>query len=266
MHRVLLIGDPMTDTNVYCRVRDQICREAPIPILDIVSETHCAGGALNVKANLEALGLQVEFITTSTESLKQRVWVGDRLICRYDRDGNGLGVSPFPAIQVLGFDALVISDYQKGLFRKPDEARRFLAGVWQAPQRPPIFVDTKSEFPGRTFGGADFIFPSVSEWPRVEPDVKEFKHVVRKDGANGCYIDGVHVSTEPLHGADPVGAGDTFLAGFVWAYLEHCSQQGSREDGISCLTASAQAANKAARIVCGKRGTSVATLEELLAS
>ena len=60
--RVLVVGDVMLDRFVYGTV-DRVSPEAPIPIVQIDSETEVLGGAGNVARNIAALEANVTFIS-----------------------------------------------------------------------------------------------------------------------------------------------------------------------------------------------------------
>ena len=60
--RVLCIGDVMLDRYVYGEV-GRLSPEAPVPVLNIDSETYSLGGAGNVLRNLAALGAQMSFVS-----------------------------------------------------------------------------------------------------------------------------------------------------------------------------------------------------------
>src|SRR5512138_390264 len=53
--RVLVIGDVMLDQFLWGRVA-RISPEAPVPVVEIASETFHLGGAANVAGNVRALG------------------------------------------------------------------------------------------------------------------------------------------------------------------------------------------------------------------
>jgi D-beta-D-heptose 7-phosphate kinase / D-beta-D-heptose 1-phosphate adenosyltransferase len=59
--QVLVIGDVMLDRYLIGEV-NRISPEAPVPVLLIKSEQHCAGGAANVAANLALLGIHTRMI------------------------------------------------------------------------------------------------------------------------------------------------------------------------------------------------------------
>ncbi|MDH4223591.1 MAG: PfkB family carbohydrate kinase, partial [candidate division Zixibacteria bacterium] len=54
-HNVLIIGDLMLDEYIWGKV-NRISPEAPVPVVEIVSETAKLGGAANVALNIKALG------------------------------------------------------------------------------------------------------------------------------------------------------------------------------------------------------------------
>jgi len=59
--RVLVLGDLMLD----CHIRGEVTRispEAPVPVVRVVSRSWSPGGAANVAANLNELGLKVELV------------------------------------------------------------------------------------------------------------------------------------------------------------------------------------------------------------
>jgi D-beta-D-heptose 7-phosphate kinase/D-beta-D-heptose 1-phosphate adenosyltransferase len=60
--RVLCVGDVMLDRFTYGEVT-RISAEAPIPVCRVVNETIMLGGAGNVVRNLDALGVDTDFVT-----------------------------------------------------------------------------------------------------------------------------------------------------------------------------------------------------------
>jgi D-beta-D-heptose 7-phosphate kinase / D-beta-D-heptose 1-phosphate adenosyltransferase len=59
--RVLVLGDAMVDG--WLRgTADRVCREAPLPVVDLADTGYACGGAANTAANLAALGAQVRLV------------------------------------------------------------------------------------------------------------------------------------------------------------------------------------------------------------
>jgi D-beta-D-heptose 7-phosphate kinase / D-beta-D-heptose 1-phosphate adenosyltransferase len=59
--RVLVLGDFMLDEYLWGHIQ-RISPEAPVPVLNLVSQTHALGGAGNVAKNLRSLGVRVSCI------------------------------------------------------------------------------------------------------------------------------------------------------------------------------------------------------------
>jgi D-beta-D-heptose 7-phosphate kinase/D-beta-D-heptose 1-phosphate adenosyltransferase len=148
--RVLVLGDMMLDRFIWGSV-SRISPEAPVPVVEIKTESTCLGGAANVASNIHSLGgipvplgvlgndyeggrLREEFRLIGSPvsgliidklrptSIKTRILAHHQQVCRTDREDR----SPLsPALQskvagkfkaVLPFvDAVVVSDYAKGL-------------------------------------------------------------------------------------------------------------------------------------------------------
>lgn len=60
--RVLVIGEAFLDT-YYAGAADRICREAPVPIVDVTKRSYAPGGAANVAVNVATLGAQSIFLS-----------------------------------------------------------------------------------------------------------------------------------------------------------------------------------------------------------
>ncbi len=148
--KVLVIGDFMLDRYLYGDV-SRICPEAPVPIVDLRTIEHTAGGAGNVVANLSSLGgkpLTLGLIGADEEgdaltallgetgacltgllrdasrptSVKSRVMAHNQQMLRLDREtripvsGHMLRSLKDACDQaVAAADIVVLSDYAKGL-------------------------------------------------------------------------------------------------------------------------------------------------------
>jgi D-beta-D-heptose 7-phosphate kinase/D-beta-D-heptose 1-phosphate adenosyltransferase len=60
--RALVIGETMVDSYLHGTPRD-LCREAPVPIVDVHDRRDVPGGAANTAANIAALGGTVSFVS-----------------------------------------------------------------------------------------------------------------------------------------------------------------------------------------------------------
>jgi D-beta-D-heptose 7-phosphate kinase/D-beta-D-heptose 1-phosphate adenosyltransferase len=148
--QVLVIGDAILDAYLQ-GTASRLCREAPVPIVDVTEADYVPGGAANTAANIATLGGQVHFLTVigddvpghqlcselgrcgvslegivqspNRETLvKQRLLADEQLLVRFDR-GSTAEISPDEEdglIEQLNrhfptCDAVVISDYAYGI-------------------------------------------------------------------------------------------------------------------------------------------------------
>jgi rfaE bifunctional protein kinase chain/domain len=148
--KVLVLGDVMLDRFIWGAVR-RISPEAPVPVVEVESETYMLGGAANVLHNLIALGghaqicglvgedqpgLQVRELLEDLEvpddglvqsgqrptTVKTRVVAQSQQVVRVDRE-NRQPADPKETTAIVDYlenqmpqvDAVIISDYAKGL-------------------------------------------------------------------------------------------------------------------------------------------------------
>jgi rfaE bifunctional protein kinase chain/domain len=147
--RIAVVGDLMLDRYVWGEAT-RLSPEAPVPVVDFVSETSRLGGAGNVAANLASLGARVTpFGVTGTDeagralraalasagmadkgviadahritTLKTRIIARDRQVVRVDRERRDPLTHSFEEALIARIkaalprlDALVVSDYGKG--------------------------------------------------------------------------------------------------------------------------------------------------------
>ena len=161
--RVLVIGDLMLDHYVWGRVQ-RISPEAPVPVVDVTSESVMLGGAGNVFLNLASLGASVQVCGVvgqdaagealmdvlrghgaSVEGIiceegrpttqKTRVVAHQQQVVRFDRELRG-GISPKTHARLLDYldvhldeiHCVVVSDYAKGMI-SDDLMRRLTASA-----------------------------------------------------------------------------------------------------------------------------------------
>tara|TARA_R110002073_G_C9449893_1_gene578005 strand:- start:1314 stop:2027 length:714 start_codon:yes stop_codon:yes gene_type:complete len=235
--KILVIGDSCVDNFVYCDI-SRLCPEAPVPVLQPINTVTNAGMAGNVVRNLIALGAEVELITNEINIRKTR-YVDNKsgqMIMRLDENDvcdayNGNSYDP-------GYDAIVISDYDKGFLTEYD------IQTWLVNAKCPTFVDTKkhlTEFAHE----ADFIKINKPEWDKSSH--YDGDNIIVTDGKNGATYKNKNYPVEAeVKVSNVSGAGDTFLAGLVYAYV--------KSDNI---TEAISFANQCASKVVQERGVTV---------
>ena len=115
------------------------------------------------------------------------------------------------------YDAVIISDYNKGFLEKEDI--KFFSEKLECP----IFLDTK-KYLGDWCHNIDFIKINHQEhqknYERL-PDYPELKEkLIVTKGKHGCEYKGKIYPTEEVPVKDVSGAGDTLIAGLVFEYVK----------------------------------------------
>ena len=240
--RVLLIGDSCTDVYVYGDVK-RLNPEAPVPILEPKREQTSQGMAWNVFNNLNAFGVDVDMVTNEETIIKTR-YVDEKSnqqILRVDEEGDVKKLElEFTNDGMGDYDALVISDYNKGFITQEqliELSSRFVG---------PVFVDTKK----KTIPEGVFVKINEIEFEKLEHYNSDNLIITR--GGKGTEYRGKLYPAEKVNVFDVVGAGDTFLAALTFGYLSHLSV----EKAIPI-------ANKAASIAVSHTGTYVLTEEDI---
>lgn len=209
-YKVLLIGDSCIDEYHYGTV-DRISPEAPVPVLRITRSITKQGMAANVKDNLEAFGIDVDFYTCGAKSVKIR-YIDERSkqhIVRVDQDK----VSPpfsvsLSSLGLIQYDAIVISDYDKGFINY--ESVKNIRSSYHGP----IFIDTKKH-DLKQFDGC---FVKINSHEFALANTFPDKLIVTK-GDKGAEYDGIEFPSPKVEVVDVCGAGDTFLSAMVYEYL-----------------------------------------------
>jgi len=243
---VLLIGETCDDEYVYGDV-ERISPEAPVPVLKYDrTETH-KGMSANVKANLESFGVFVNHITNKKSIVKRRIVDrgSNQQLIRIDEENEIDSLKPSEvksAFIHMQYDAVVISDYDKGYLTKND------LEVFCQNFPGPVFIDTKKtelfSYPNVFFKINQREFDNLVVKPNTE-------NLIVTVGGNGTVYQGNIYPAEKVNVFDVVGAGDTFLAALTYAYLMH-----------NDIAAAITMANKASAIAVQHYGCYVLSNEE----
>jgi len=240
--KVLLIGDTCEDRYFYGDVK-RLNPEAPVPILEYRRGVTSKGMAWNVRENLLSFGVEV-YISTHPEEIIKTRYIDEKSnqqIMRYDEEPEITPISfEFPDEWKTTYDALVISDYDKGFIT---QEKLFELSNWF---QGPVFIDTKKTcIPGNAF-----IKINESEFKKITHFIPD--NMIITKGGEGTEYQGKLYPAEKVNVFDVVGAGDTFLAALTYGYLKY----GRVEEAIPL-------ANKAAALAVSHRGTYVLTEEDV---
>ena len=203
--------------------------------------------AWNVRENLMSFGLSVYILTNKEQITKTRyideksnqqiLRVDDEDRCEpmeYEQPFHERSTTDPPSDD--WYDALVISDYDKGFLttEKIFELVEWFEG--------PVFIDSKkTKLPKKSC----YVKINEDEYKKLD---KPSKNLIVTKGGKGAEYKGKLYPGEPVNVFDVVGAGDTFLSALVYFYLK-C---GRIENAIPY-------ANKAAGIAVQNHGTYVLT-------
>ena len=305
---ILVMGDMMVDEYVTGKVK-RISPEAPVPVLNYSETRRSAGGASNVVRNLRTLGANVWAVGIAAEDnagmwlrenfeelnvnvdgmavepsrptiVKTRYATKGQQLLRVDNEVCG-DISESTKKQLLSFleanvdklDAVVLSDYCKGIFEDGDFVRAIIklcnqSGVF-------ISIDSKSKNIA-CFAGADFVKPNNLELEAAvgvqitdEASLEAAGRIyLEKSGINALVVTrgskGISIfennrarrdfaATEEIQVFDVTGAGDTVISTITIARVSGMDM----DDAIKL-------ANVAAGIVISKVGTVAIEQSELV--
>lgn len=240
-YKVLLIGDKGSDIYTYGSV-DRISPEAPIPVFNSKRQVTKPGMADNVRLNLEALGCDVTFIHGDVSEKERLIDERSRQqIVRIDKDIKSPPLL-FNKTMMEGYDAIVISDYNKGSvsYELIEQAIR---------TRTPVFVDTKKTDLERLQGA--WVKINQLEYSKVTSECTGLIVTLGSLGVEAKWH-GIYVQSPIVEVVDVTGAGDTFLSALAYKYLE-----------TKDLRQSMEFANKAASVTVQHLGCYAPRLEEI---
>lgn len=310
---ILVIGDIILDHFLW-GTASRISPEAPVPVVNVRREELLLGGSANVLCNIVSLGGKaalcgvigsdamgdkvVELLGhmhvptdglvrgTRPTTIKTRVLAQGQQIVRFDREQTGVPsretlrrLLAYLEHNLTNFDALVISDYAKGMVNEEFMAhlRHLLHNIRvEKQQNIPLVVDPKPSN-AHLFTAATIITPNHHEALQMasmrEGDETTLfaaaRHIREELGCEAVLItrgeagmtllqpDGnmVSIPTMAKEVYDVTGAGDTVVATLSLGLATGCS-----------MHESAILANHAAGIVVGKVGTAAVSAQELLAN
>lgn len=311
--RILVIGDIILDHFLW-GTASRISPEAPVPVVNVRKEELLLGGSANVLRNIISLGGRaalcgvigqdpmgdkvVELLArmnvptdglvrgTRPTTIKTRVLAQGQQIVRFDREQTGVpsretlrNLLAYVERNIANFDALVISDYAKGMVNEELMAhlRHLLHNLkLEKKQAIPLVVDPKPSN-AHLFTAATIITPNHHEALQManmhggdETTLFAAARQIREDlgceavlvtrGEAGMTLlqpDGnmVSIPTMAKEVYDVTGAGDTVVATLSLGLATGCS-----------MHEAAILANHAAGIVVAKVGTATALAQELLAN
>lgn len=303
---ILVVGDLILDHYIWGKVR-RISPEAPVPVVEVERESFLLGGAANVANNIVSLGARAAvvgivgkdmagealtdllrqrgvkcegiFVSNRPTTVKTRVIAHNQQVVRFDREDSKYvagrvlrGVLEHIDTLFKGFDAIIVSDYRKGMV-----SSGLIKGILERSKKRRMFIAVDPKVGHFNFyKGVSVVTPNLSEAASgANIEIRDEKTLLRAGrtllkrlgcgavlvtrGEQGMTLfekKGIsHIRTAARKVYDVTGAGDTVISAFTLA----CTAGAS-------MAEAAEIANHAAGVVVGEVGTAVATPRQLLES
>ena len=250
--KVAVIGDVIIDRYIY-GTTERLSPEAPIPIVKQERVVDKPGGAGNLYENLISLGVDCDLVNLLAKpSIKTRVFCDGHYITRIDDDhiaDHDVVWDIIRNIDFTGYDYVVLSDYNKGAL---DRSLDIIQHINKFGCK--VIVDPKRHV--SKYQGAWLIKPNLKEYFDFGFNtVVGLNTIVTSSSAEvTAHIDGKTYRIEPeqVEVADVTGAGDCFLATFVYGLTKGYSHR-------KCLELATRAATESVKHI----GTYVLKLEDV---
>ena len=241
--KILVVGESCCDIFNYGEC-NRLCPEAPVPIFNSIQTVENGGMALNVKNNIVALNVDTDLYTnTNWSTITKTRFIDIRtnhMFMRLDCNDNAYDRFDISQLQYDQYDAIVISDYNKGFLTKEDINQISL-------EHDCVFLDTK-KYLGSWCESIKYIKINEHEYENnkkyITNNIKD-KIIITLGPKGSVYKDTIY-PVPKVEIKDVSGAGDSFIAGLVVKYIE-------KKDIIDAI----KFANCCATQVVQKKGVSI---------
>lgn len=220
MNRILVIGESCKDVFCYGKV-ERLCPAGPAPVFNLIEKKENGGMAKNVQNNLLSLNNRVEILTNENwQSISKTRYVhndSNHTFIRVDTNDEDYGIlekKSFKNLDLTVYDALVISDYNKGYLT--EEILYEISLLHNL-----TFLDTKKQL-GPWCENFTFIKINNKEYEANKTNLNEkiINKLIVTRGPNGCTYHNKTYPVSKVEIKDTSGAGDTFLSGLVSSYCK----------------------------------------------
>tara|TARA_R110000824_G_scaffold115732_5_gene266893 strand:+ start:712 stop:1464 length:753 start_codon:yes stop_codon:yes gene_type:complete len=215
---ILIIGESCRDVYQYGNC-SRLCPEAPVPVFKTGFDTKINGGmARNVHNNVLSLGISADLYTNQNwETINKIRYVDYRtnyIIVRIDQNDDLYGKADLKDIDFKKYDAVIISDYNKGFLTHEDIQLI-------AEQHPVTFLDSKKIL-GKWIENIKYVKINDLEFDRTKHKIP--KRLMNKFiitlGPDGCKHKNKNYPVPKVEIKDASGAGDTFIAALAVEYVK----------------------------------------------
>lgn len=247
--KILVIGDTCKDVYIYGKC-ERLCPDAPVPVLIPKNRVESDGMAGNVVRNAEALGIKVNYILNKNYPTKIRYvdQKTNQMLVRVDEgEYDTERIFGIRNIDLSEFDAIIISDYNKGFLMEEDI--KYICDNHNL-----VFIDTKKII-NSFCENARFIKINDTEYQLSKQNIDTmnlYESLIVTTGSKGAIYKDVIFPVELVEIKDQTGAGDTFMASLVVKYLE-----------TSNIEESIKFANRCASWVVTQRGVNIINVNKI---
>lgn len=234
--KVFIIGDIIIDKYIY-GTSTRLSPEAPVPVVTQERTIETQGGAGLVYKNLQSLGVDVDlFNYYYPKSTKTRVLCDGHYVTRIDDDVIVPGENTLEDILKKDFSEytyVILSDYNKGVL---DESRRIIEHINKFGCK--VIVDPKTH--ATHYEGAWLVKPNAKEFQEYFINWQGNIITTRASDSVIAKIDNevYEVPVQPVEVSDVTGAGDCFMAAFVYALTKEYDYQKALELAVQGSTES----------------------------
>jgi D-beta-D-heptose 7-phosphate kinase/D-beta-D-heptose 1-phosphate adenosyltransferase len=234
--RVAVIGDVIIDRYIY-GTAERLSPEAPIPIVKQLHTKETLGGAGNLYENLISIGVDADlFDLAEDKCIKTRVFCDSHYVSRIDNDIIADGEEIYSTIKNIDFspyEYVILSDYNKGVLTRSNDIINYINSFGCK-----VIVDPKKSY--HEYKGAWLIKPNQKEYVDYILGYTGNAIVTQADDQVLAEIDGKTYSIVPnkVSVADVTGAGDCFLAAFVYGLVNNYDHRKCLEIATDAATES----------------------------
>jgi len=219
MKKILVVGDSCIDKYIYGNC-SRLCPEGPVPVFNPIETKENFGMAFNTYANLLVFNKKTHILTNNNvHQIKKTRYVDEKtnhLFLRVDENDfcDSIKEDQLNFIKKENYDAIVISDYDKGFLTK-----EIIIDICK--MAPYSFVDSKKKLDGIE-KVATFIKINKEEYKNNFNLVDTFpeKFIITLGGDGVKYKEKIYKPLKTFQTFDVSGAGDVFLASFVYKILK----------------------------------------------
>lgn len=231
--KILVIGESCLDVFHYGECK-RLCPEAPVPVFSSVQSKQNGGMAMNVFKNVQAIEVSVDILTNSNwKEIKKTRFVeinSNHMFMRLDENDDKYGKFIFDQKVVSSYDAVIVSDYNKGFLEVSD-----LISI--AKNNPITFLDTKKTL-GEWSKYFTFVKINGSEYDKTRHTItyEMRKNLIITQGRKGCIFGNKTFDVPLVEVKDVSGAGDTFISALCCEFLKTKNIEKSIEFANECAT------------------------------